>query len=317
MNKKLLSPSVSILSILLLLTFGCSKRREEAKPSDSTMAPAPMANQGGVSAENLPVTSSAAKVNPKDTVRKFIRTADLKFKVPDVIKTTYKIEDLTVNFGGFVEQTTLQSDVQNKIETPVSEDSTLETTYYVVTNSMTLRVPDVKLDTTLKSIAPLIEFLDSRTVSASDVRFDILENDLAINRSTKQERRITTTASQRGKQVVDVSTGEDHPMQAQETADEARVANLRLQDQIAYSTIHLNIYQRQSIRREVVGNDKNITAYTPGLGMRVLEALRFGWETLESIIVSLVKIWGILAFIAVLFVLYKIYVNRTRSNDQE
>jgi cbb3-type cytochrome oxidase subunit 3 len=310
-NLRFLTLSVAFFSVILF-SFGCGKRSQNEESArvmaaDSTMAPSPVAP---------PVSSSAATVNTKDTVRKFIRTADLKFKVPDVVKTTYKIEDITSSFGGFVEETSLASNIQNRTETQVSEDSTLETTYYIVTNSMTLRVPDVKLDTALKSIAPLIEYLDSRVVTAQDVRFDIYANQLAIARSGKQEHRVTTTMDHRGKNIGEVSTGEDHPLEAQERADDARVDNLRLQDQIAYSTIHLNIYQRQALKRELIANDKNITAYEPSLGHRIGEALQFGWKTLESIVVSLVKIWGILAFILVLFIVYKLYSNRTKNNNE-
>src|ERR1700741_3774994 len=37
-----------------------------------------------------------------DGVRKFIKTADLKFRVKSVIRATYDIEDITHQFGGFV-----------------------------------------------------------------------------------------------------------------------------------------------------------------------------------------------------------------------
>ena len=36
------------------------------------------------------ISSSAALENPKDTARKMIRTADIKFKVKDVIKTVWQ-----------------------------------------------------------------------------------------------------------------------------------------------------------------------------------------------------------------------------------
>lgn len=323
MSNNLLSPSRILPVILITLVFAasCSKKQsEEERGGDRSMSArqSPSPSTGGMPADSTmaPVSSSAARVNSKDTVRKFIRTADLKFKVPDVIKTTYKIEDITTGFGGFVEETTLASNIQNKTETQVSEDSTLETTYYIVRNSMTLRVPDIKLDTTLKSIAPLIEYLDSRVVTAQDVRFDIFANQLAIARSNKQDRRVTTTVNHKGKNLGEVSTGEDHPLEAQEHADDAKVDNLRLQDQIEYSTIHLNIYQRQTVKRELIANDKNITAYEPSLMHRLGEALQFGWQTLESIIVSLVKIWGILAFILALFIVYKIYVNRNKIDKE-
>jgi len=69
---------VIALSIAL---FSCSpKRAQETPAADSTA---------------VMVSSSAAVENKKDSTHKFIRTAELKFKVKSVIKSTYNIEDIT------------------------------------------------------------------------------------------------------------------------------------------------------------------------------------------------------------------------------
>ena len=78
--------------------------------------------------------------------------ADIKFKVKNVPKSTYAIEDATTKFGGFVTYTNLQSTISEKNETKVSQDSTLETTKYIVENNITIRVPNTRLDTVIKTI---------------------------------------------------------------------------------------------------------------------------------------------------------------------
>ena len=72
------------------------------------------------------ISSSAAQVNPADREYRFIRTADIKGKVNDVKNTSAKIEDLTKNFGGFVTNTMLSSDINRTERIQISEDSTLE-----------------------------------------------------------------------------------------------------------------------------------------------------------------------------------------------
>src|SRR5690606_11498076 len=69
-----------------------------------------------------------------DGERKFLRTADLKFKVKDVSKATESIETITYQCGGFVTHTRLSSDIIQSNITSISKDSYLETTYYSVTN---------------------------------------------------------------------------------------------------------------------------------------------------------------------------------------
>ncbi|OYX82606.1 MAG: hypothetical protein B7Y83_14200, partial [Flavobacteriales bacterium 32-34-25] len=74
-------------------------------------------------ATEAPISSSAA-VEKKDSTRKFVRTADLKFKVKSVPQTTYAIENITNKFGGFVTFTNLQSNIIDQYETKISQDST-------------------------------------------------------------------------------------------------------------------------------------------------------------------------------------------------
>jgi ribosomal protein L1 len=58
--------------------------------------------------------SSSAAVEKEGSTRKFIRTADLKFKVKNVTKSTYAIENITNKFDGFVTYTNLQSTIVDK-----------------------------------------------------------------------------------------------------------------------------------------------------------------------------------------------------------
>jgi hypothetical protein len=74
--------------------------------------------------------SSSAAVEDQNSKRKFIRTADARFKVKDVAQSTYKIENVTKSCGGFVTLSELRSSVTENDETQVSQDSLLKTTRY-------------------------------------------------------------------------------------------------------------------------------------------------------------------------------------------
>ena len=293
------------LSITLIgLLFACGSSRneksiykEEAK-TDSTAI--------------QEVSSSAAVVNKKDTVRKFIRTADLKFKVKSVINSTYAIENIISKQGGFVTYTQLNSNIDNKTTVAISADSSLETIYYSVVNNMTLRVPTEKLDTTLKTIAQLIDYLDYRTIKADDVALQLLSNKLTQQRTQNIEKRITKAIDNRGKKLRETTSAEELLASKQEQSDVAKVSNLSLNDQINYSTITLSIYQRQALKRELIANEKNIDIYTPGLGSKLLEALKTGWEMLEAIIVFFAQLWWFLLFGAIGYMIYRI--SRKRLN---
>ena len=185
-----------------------------------------------LSSPNDYASSSAAVEKNKDTTRKFIRTAELKFKVKNAIKATYAIEDITARFDGFVTYTKLNSDVTNKITLPISADSSLETTFFVVENTMTIRVPNTQLDTTLKTIAKLIDFLDYRIIKADDVGLQLLSNNLTQMRVDKHSTRLINAIDNRGKKLHETTNAEENLLNKQEQADNAKIANLELKDQI-------------------------------------------------------------------------------------
>jgi len=287
---------------LAISLFGCGQsdhgQMESKAMADST--------------SNAFISSSAAVENGKDTTRRFIRTADLKFKVKSVIKSTYDIENITNRQGGFVTFTNLTSDINTVTNTAVSADSSLETTYYTVTNSITLRVPNTKLDTTLKEISNNIDYLDYRVIKAEDVALQILSNNLTQKRSAKNEELLTNAIDNRGKKLNETTVAEEILLSKQEQADNAKISNLSLTDQIKFSTINLSIYQRQTIKRELISNDKNIDAYEPSFGNKILEALKFGWDILETFIVFLTKLWGLFLFAIVVYFVYKKYGHKLK-----
>ena len=292
--------SAKILGFILsiLLTSCSPKAAEEAPAVDSTA---------------VMVSSSAAIENPKDSTHKFIRTAELKFKVKSVIKSTYNIEDLTARMGGFVTYTNLNSNVDYSQTKPVSSDSSLIITRYTVTNSIILRVPNSRLDSTLKLISKNIDYLDYRIIKADDVALQLLSNNLTIKRSNKNEARITHAIDNRGKKLNETTAAEEVLLSKQEQADNAHVANSSLKDQINFSTINLNLYQNQSVRYELIANDTDIKAYEPGIGSKVIDALSYGWSMLEAVLIFLINLWGLALLAAVVFFLYKLYIIKYKK----
>jgi hypothetical protein len=262
------------------------------------------------------VSSSAAVENKQDTTRKFIRTADLKFKVKDVIKSTYDIEDITGRQEGFVTFTHLTSNIDQITTTSISADSSLISTYYTVVNSIVLRVPNVNLDTILKEIARNIDFLDYRTIKAQDVALEILANNLTQRRITKNEERLINAIDNRGKRLNETTSAEELLLNKQEQADKAKISNLSLSDQINFSTVNLSIYQQQTIKREIILNDKNITAYEPKFGSKLLESLMYGWDILASVLIFITKLWGLILFALLVYVAYKKYGYKLKNKKE-
>ena len=273
--------------VLALLAFGLVLSCKESAESREEALNYSLAE----SADSTSVISSSAAVENKNSNRKFVRTADIKFKVKNVAKSTYAIEDATTKFGGFVTYTNLQSNIYSEDRTKVSQDSTLVTTKFKVDNNITIRVPNTKMDTVIKTIAKQINFLNYRVIKADDVSLQMLSNEMAQKRSNSSEKRLENAIDSKGKKLNQVVNAEETLDAKKEQNDATKLQNLSLQDQVNFSTLTLNIYQDESIKQEMVANEKSINAYRPNIGLQIWDSIKTGWFTLEKIISFLVVLW--------------------------
>jgi hypothetical protein len=285
----------------ILFFAGCNSSADysEKNSSDST-------------ATNI-ISSSAAVEDPKESTRKFIRTADLKFKTNDVIKATYDIEEITNRHQGFVTSTTLQSDIDSKVIVPVTADSSLETTYYTVSNTMMLRVPNHKLDTTLKDIAKNVGYLEYRIIKADDVSLQLLSNEWSGKREIKTNKRLTAAIDNKGKKLDEIVGAEEVLANAEAHGDDAKLSNLSLMDRIEFSTVTLSIYQRQAKKTEIISSNKTIEPYKPSFTSKFADAAKFGWDALESIALLITRLWAIILLGVMLYLGFKTYRQQFRK----
>jgi hypothetical protein len=314
MKTKILFTSITFAFIL----WSCSQEHKAERASEDQSAESPvdakLAATESKAKDNASesISSSAAVETNNNGNRKFIRTADLKFKVKSVVKATYGIEDIVSRQGGFVTYTNLYSTIDYVNSTAISADSTLETTYFTVLNSMTIRMPNTKLDTTLKAIAKHIDYLDHRIITADDVALQLLSNDLTQKRAAKTERRLTNAIDNRGKRLNETVESEEILANKQEQSDNAKIANMSLNDQVDFSTITISMYQRQDIKCDVISNYKNV-AYEPGFGKKLMESLVSGWHILEVAILFLLKLWGLIFAVVTVFFLYRFLVPKFKK----
>lgn len=263
------------------------------------------------------VSSSAAVENKKDTTHIFIRTAELRFKVKSVVKSTYDIEDITAKVGGFVTYSVLSSEGLFQEIKEISFDSSVVINRFTVTSKMTIRVPNTMLDTTLKLISRNIVYLDSRIIQADDVALQLMSNDLTIKRTNKNESRLKSAIDNRGKKLAETTSAEELLLSKQEQADNARISNLSLRDQINFSTINLTIYQNKEVTYEKIVREKSSNSYEPSFGFKILDSLTTGWIIFENIIIYTLNLWGLILLVVLGFLSYKLYVSKYKKKKNE
>ena len=255
-----------------------------------------LASSGSVP-ETHKVISSTAAATGTDTSHRFIRTADIAFRVKDVVQATLGIEDIVKAHGGWVETTRLRSEPRGTQTIPVSEDSLVEIARYELMNSVRFRVPDEELDVAIREIGSWVDLFDHRNIVADDIKLRMTANALAERRAKAHSQRLGRAIDDQGRKLRETVSAEEAVLASDEKRDQSLLSNMDLADRVAYSSVSLEIHQPTLTRREMKASDHALSAYQPSLGSRIGDALIDGWRLVEILITGLVGIWPVLVLL--------------------
>jgi predicted secreted protein len=288
--------NLSILMATLVVAFSftnCSEKKAESLADfasvDSTAADVP--------------ADAGMHLSPEE--RKFIRRAELRFKVKNVQASSNVVEDLVGKYKGFIVKSQLSTNVLNINEVELSEDSVLRNKSYEVNNEISLRIPNESFEKLQRDIQPLMTFLDGQTVSAEDVSLNLMASELRKKRYSRFEKRYEKTIDSKGKKLMETSTAEENLLNHQSEADNNQIKTLRTKDEVNYSTITLHLYQPITVMQEMLPNIENTHAFKPNLFIRIWQSVREGWYILEEIIVFFARLWFLILLAFGAFWLYK------------
>jgi Domain of unknown function (DUF4349) len=294
--------NLPILMATLVVAFSlinCSEKKSESS-----------ANFASADSTAIDIPADAGiLLTPQE--RKFIRKAELRFKVRNVQVSSNVVEDLVDKYKGFIIKSQLTTNVLNINEVELSEDSVLKNKSYEVNNEISLRIPNESFEKIQREIQPLMTFLDSQTVSAEDVSLNLMASELRKKRYSKFEKRYENTIDSKGKKLTETSTAEENLLNHQSEADINQIETLRTKDEVNYSTITLHLYQPVTVTQEMLPNIENTHAFKPNLFIRIWQSVREGWYILEELIIFFTRLWFL---ILMAFGAFWIYKRRVKVN---
>jgi hypothetical protein len=292
----------TVLFFLLLSLLACQnqsntsyEKQAPPPPVATESAPAQYTADGTGTAV---FSSAAARPSAIDSLKKFIRTADMRFQVKNAARATIQAEDIVLRHGGFVIQSNLNSNIESQKNIPVSQDSARQITRFSTHCQLTLRVPYIQLDTTLRAIGQLADFLQSRQVQAEDVSLQLLEKELLRLRESRYQSELAETPENKN------APKPERARDSRAANDQARIETLKIEDQIRYSTIHIELYEQPRVLQTMVANT-DVAMPQPPLGLRLREALAGGAELLLSILIGIVHLWSVWLLLGIGYLVWK------------
>lgn len=281
-----------ISGAMIIILTGCGSSAEEHSSSREEKAVADSVSSyvGAIATETI-----------NGVTHNFIRKAEMKFKVKDVLKSSNIVEDLTTASGGYISSSEMSSSQHYSNTTRISKDSVLEQIYYTTVNRISLRVPNQKLDTVLRQISDLALFIDYRHLSSDDVKMKFFSNKLAEARYNTYKNKVTQkTNSVTAKQDQIVNT-EENLLNKQTLADQKRIETIELADQVNYSTVSVEIYQPSSCLKQYLAAEEKLEPYEPSFFEKAGEAFISGFAILKSFFLMLINIWGLILIFGLAF----------------
>lgn len=302
---------LQVAACLLLSLFACNSSGNKTQDIqlERVFAPAGSGNEKQVS-DSANFDNAGNTTHP---ARRFLRSACLKFKVREVSESVQFLENKTRQLGGFVSYSTITNSTEDSTAFPVDRDSVLQTIHYTTEGFLTVRVPDDQLDSFLAIINPLSVFLVRREVRTEDVGLQWLANQWTRQRAITNKQRTVSDMHKRSKYPDSQLDIEQRMDQQAETADQAKLNNLTLEDAVRYSTVSLVIYQDPTTMVSKFMKPPVVEEYGTSFVDQMGQSLTEGWLLLKLLIINLARIWSLLLIVlASLIIYYRFFVARRK-----
>ncbi|MFN8288101.1 MAG: DUF4349 domain-containing protein [Chitinophagales bacterium] len=238
-------------------------------------------------AGGLDVSIAPAPANRVEKIpAKIIKTANLQFQVKDVDKSHEQIAALLKKYNAYF----------------ANDNKTMSS--YQIDDNLTIRVAPENFDALIAELMKESIYTNSKSITADDVTSQFVDLQARLKTKKEVEQRYLALLKEAHK-VSDILEVEQQLGQIREEIEAMEGQFKLLNDQINYSTISVNMYEK--------------LAYTPepesGFFSDIQEAFVRGWRGLGEFFVGLVRVWPFLliASVAVFFVVRKIRQRRKQN----
>ena len=244
--------------------------------------------------ENLPIQQGVVNAptqtrTPVVEQRKIIKTGDVRFQVKSLDESTSAIEKMTQDYQGFI---------SNMEHTNSS---------YYSNNRLSIRIPIDKFDAFLFQLKQQSIYTNYIKVNSEDVTEEFIDIQSRLKTKKEVKKRYVQILSDKAKTIEDVLNAEEKIRVIQEEIESKEGRLKYLQNQVALSTIHVEMYQEVDYSQEPV-------VYNKTFGDSAGESFMMGWNAILEFVISLITIWPLL-IIGTLVLLFRKRIRRKGKKE--
>jgi hypothetical protein len=272
------------LGVALLTQTGCGQKQEASYATAAApvlMSPAPSTDEG-MPAGEAPTTPQAIEVSgsalpppppaapaslphssASPITRLLIYHADIRVKTSALARATARLDSLVRRNSGYLSATN---------ETHADGEWRQETT---------IRVPPRQFQALLSGLAGL-GTVEEKKLSTDDVTAEHADVAARLQAKRAVERQYTALLS-KAQKIKDILDIEEKLGEVRETIEATESRLKTLNDEVAYATITLTLYQPLT---QTVPDAPIVS-----LGSRTVEAFYGGWQLLISLLLGVLNLW--------------------------
>jgi hypothetical protein len=236
----------------------------------------------------------------KEIQRKLIKTINYNFKVPNVEKTAYEIDNIVKQLKGYTSSSLLKSDILNTQKFPYTKDSLVEISSYNASNTLTIYIPSEMLDSAMQLVQQKISFLNSREVTVEDVSLKMLQNQMDIVSNNKFNEKMQVHADNDSHKLNQVQAVQQNILENDTKGNATVVENIDMNDHVKYSQVNIILSQNTMVAKTIIPNIDIESLYKPSFFSRMKDAIENGFDTCLDFIVAITNVWFV--FVLMFFV---------------
>ncbi len=260
-----------VFSLLLALVVGCQAKHSagdepsahQEAPSSPSLSPAIPAPLASPAVADSPEPPQAQIGPPAATTRLLIYHADVRLKTSDMPRAAIRLDSLVRRSGGYLSAAT---------ETRADGEWRQENT---------IRVPPAQFRPLLSGLAGL-GTVEEKKLSTDDVTAEHADVAARLQAKRAVERQYVALL-RKAQKIKDILDIEEKLGEAREEIEATESRLKSLNDEVAYSTITLTLYQPLP---QAVPD-----APVVSLGSRTVAAIYEGWEFFLSLGLGLLSLW--------------------------
>ncbi|MFK8037055.1 MAG: DUF4349 domain-containing protein [Crocinitomicaceae bacterium] len=227
--------------------------------------------------------SAPKKVKPAKN-RKMIWKGNLEFQVQNMETSSKKISAICEEEGAFISEMNMSS------------------TNYKIENHVQIRVNNSHFHQLIERLKGESIYTDNISITSNDVTEEFIDIESRLNTKKEVRERYINILRKRTGSIKEVIEAEEAIRRITEEI-EAKEGRLRyLKDQVNFSTISVNIYQKVEFNRAP-------EVYEKSFGDDVSDSFSNGWQFITIVFLVLVNLWPLL-LAGIIFIVWWKYRKR-------